>query len=463
MNFNSLEYGVFLMSVVVAYWMVVRSVAARHLVLLIASYLFYMTWSIEYAGLIFFSTIVDYFIGRLLGNTQSNRGRVWLLIISLTTNLGLLFVFKYFNFFVETGEQAATLFGLDLDWTRSPFLLPVGISFYTFQTLSYTIDIYRRRLEPERDFVRFAIFVSFFPQLVAGPIVRAIDFLPQLRSPPANEPSQFHAGMLRIFQGLFKKVVIADLLAHLLVDKVFASPDQFGAVDNLLALYGYAFQIYNDFSGYTDIAIGSAILLGFKLPENFRQPYLASDVREFWSRWHISLSTWLRDYLYIPLGGSRLGERRTTINLMLTMLLGGLWHGAEMKFVLWGLFHGILLILAHHSIFVGKKSAWSVFRCFHLVVFGWLLFRVESMQHLNAFFGQLYSGWGMPIQASSLFIAVLGLAFAEHLLDTHWVANARRWVAESSPSIFLGFFYAASILILVATSVDSPSFLYFQF
>ena len=443
--------------------MLTKAPLARRILLLLSSYVFYMSWSSYYIGLIVFSTLVDYLIGRQLGKSNDIRVRKLLLVTSLVTNLGLLFVFKYFNFFIETSEELVSVFGLDVSFTRSRLLLPVGISFYTFQTLSYTIDVYRRKLQPESSLLEFAIFVSFFPQLVAGPIVRAMDFLPQLKARPACSALHFQAGLLRIAQGLVKKVVIADLLATLLVDDVFSDPKSFGTIDQILALYGYAFQIYNDFSAYTDIAIGSAMLLGLRLPENFDQPYLATDVRDFWGRWHISLSTWLRDYLYIPLGGNRHGERRTTFNLMLTMLLGGLWHGAAMNFLLWGLYHGILLVLAHRYLGEKRSTFISVFSCFHLVVFGWLLFRVESIRGIQDFFQQVFTGYAMPMQASGLFITVLALAAIEHLISPKMYASLRENLADRLPSPVLGCLYATVILVLVGASVDAPAFLYFQF
>ncbi|MEL6108805.1 MAG: MBOAT family O-acyltransferase [Planctomycetota bacterium] len=463
MNFNSLEYGVFLLVVVALYWAITQSSVARRTLLLIASYIFYMSWSSYYAGLILFSTLVDFQLGRWMAKEESEPRRRVLLIISLVTNLGLLFVFKYFNFFVETGEQIVSLFGTPVEITRSRLLLPVGISFYTFQTLSYTIDLYRRKLNAETSFLNFAVFVSFFPQLVAGPIVRAVDFLPQMTKRPRMTTTRFHAGILRILQGLIKKVIFADLLAALLVDDVFANPKEFGTIDHLLALYGYAFQIYNDFSGYSDIAIGSAMLLGFQLPENFDRPYIAKDVREFWSRWHITLSTWLRDYLYIPLGGNRRGERRTTMNLMLTMILGGLWHGASMNFVLWGVYHGLLLVLAHRFTSMIRSGAARVFLCFHLVLLGWLLFRIESLSSLSDFGSSLISGNWLPGRASYLFMGILILASMEHFVQPERLAQLRTTLAAKVPSPVLGFAYAMILLLLVGATVDAPSFLYFQF
>ncbi|HKX46709.1 MAG TPA: MBOAT family O-acyltransferase, partial [Planctomycetota bacterium] len=383
MNFDSPEFLVFLPAVVLAYALLAGRLRSRHALLLAASYLFYMSWSWRYAGLIAFSTLLDYAIALRLGREERTRSRHLLLLASLVVNLGLLGLFKYFNFFADSADGLVHWLGLDWELPHHQLLLPVGISFYTFQTLSYTIDVYWRRLEPERDLVRFALFVSFFPQLVAGPIVRAADFLPQLRADRDATAERVRWGLARIFRGLAKKVLVADLLASLAVDRVFAEPEAFGSLGLALALYAYAFQIYADFSGYSDIAIGAAALLGFRIPENFDRPYRARNVREFWTRWHISLSTWLRDYLYIPLGGNRGDKLRTARNLLLTMGLGGLWHGAAWNFVLWGVYHGVLLVLARGIARGGAPaSAARVWFeravCFHLVLFGWLLFRTTD-------------------------------------------------------------------------------------
>ena len=338
--------------------------------------------------------------------------------------------------------------------------------------MSYTIDVYRGKLRCESNFLNFAVFVSFFPQLVAGPIVRAAEFLPQLRV--KNEPTiqQTRLALLLIVQGLFKKIVVADLLAYLLVDDVFAQPGSFNGVDRLLALYGYAFQIYNDFSGYSDIALGSAALLGFRLPVNFDQPYAAQSVREFWSRWHMSLSTWLRDYLYIPLGGNRRGDVRTCWNLLATMAIGGLWHGAAWNFVLWGVYHGVLLMM--HRVFKGdqstkegKKDAGDGFRrmvrvlvCFHLVLFGWLLFRIQNLGDLVFFTSDFTSQ--VPLRVSVLYLVLLALAISLHLIPQSMVSDFRKRTAQMpSPAIGLGL--AACLGLFMACSVQSGGFIYFQF
>jgi len=466
-NFNSPEYLLFLPLVVLLHAAVFGSSRARHVLLLVASYAFYMSWDWRYAGLIAFSTVVDYCLGLGLDQKErSERSRKLLLLTSLGLNLGLLGLFKYFNFFMDTAGDGLSLIGLDVTLPHHRLLLPVGISFYTFQTLSYTIDVWRRELPVERNFVRFALFVSFFPQLVAGPIVRASEFLPQLSRPPVLDNERVRAGLVRIFRGLFKKIILADLLANLGVDAVFNNPTGYSSLELALALYGYAYQIYNDFSGYSDIAIGSAALLGYHIPENFNRPYLSRNVREFWTRWHISLSTWLRDYLYIPLGGNR---GKTTRNLLITMLLGGLWHGAALNFVLWGAYHGILLVfsrgLDRRASEKGAASPlkiwWERALCFHLVLFGWLLFRVTGWSHFTEFLGGL-AKFDFSMSLDPLYIVILALAASVHLYPKARIESGLRrlWML---PAPVQGAIFAALILFFCGVTLKSPSFIYFQF
>jgi alginate O-acetyltransferase complex protein AlgI len=320
---------------------------AQQLGLFLLSALFYQSWAATMPGayrflfgLIVATVVLDYWLARLIDARADAGARRAMLVASLVANLGILGVFKYADFVGENLFTLARLLGRPATWNPWHLVLPAGISFHTFQSLSYTVDVYRRRLRPTASLLEFATFVLFFPQLVAGPIVRADEFLPQIAAPPAVDEARALAGLWRIALGLAKKLWLADTLALTLTDRVFAHPEQFSALENLLGVYGYAFQIYLDFSAYSDIAVGAAALLGFALPENFRAPYRSGDLAAFWRRWHISLSSWLRDYLYIPLGGSRDGEARTYRNLALTMLLGGLWHGAAWTFVVWGLLHG---------------------------------------------------------------------------------------------------------------------------
>ncbi|MEM8886330.1 MAG: MBOAT family protein [Planctomycetota bacterium] len=466
MNFNSPEFLVFLPFVVAGVFACGRNAFARNFLLLGASYFFYMSWNWRYAGLIALSTVIDYCVGLRLGSEEREGRRKALLVLSLVVNLGMLGVFKYHNFFVDTVESTFGFAGLDLSFLRHEFLLPVGISFYTFQTLSYTIDLYRREIPVERNFVRFAVFVSFFPQLVAGPIVRASEFLPQLRNGPTLRENNVRDGLPLVFKGLFKKVVLADLLAGLGVDAVFADPSAYSSFDLLMGLYGYAFQIYCDFSGYSDIAIGAALMMGFKLPENFNRPYLAQNLRDFWTRWHITLSRWLRDYLYIPLGGNRGSPGRVKFNLMATMVLGGLWHGAAMNFVLWGAWHGILLMFNRSS---PRSDAtvhgWVLARrrlvCFHLVVISWLLFRVTSMENFVEYVTGL-AAFSLSTQLSMAYFVVLASAAILHFVPRARVEEWSRRLARM-PDPVQGAIYAGLLVLFLAATMQAPAFIYFQF
>lgn len=424
MLFNSLPYAIFLLVVFGLFWAVSDRRRTAHVLLLTASYFFYGCWNVKYLGLIFFVTALNYFIGILLHRESRQAIRKLLLTISLVGSLGVLALFKYYNFFADEVFWIFKFYHIPFPFPRLHVLLPVGISFYTFQALSYTIDLYRRKIELCADFIDFALFVSFFPQLVAGPIVRAAQFLPQLKTKKRYSNDLISSGLYQVLRGLVKKMVFADYLGMYLVDGVFADPAAHGSLAILLAVYGYAFQIYGDFAGYSDIAIGSARMLGFELPINFDAPYNAQNLREFWQRWHISLSTWLQDYLYISLGGSRRGKARTYVNLMVTMLLGGLWHGAAWTFVLWGFYHGVLLALTRlFQRRTGGTEAWEphpgvrvlkTLFTFHLVCFGWIIFRAPHIADVGAILAGIlkWSDWSVGVPGGVL--VVLGLAFATH-------------------------------------------------
>ena len=467
MNFNSLQFFIFLPTVLLIYTYVYKRELFRDLFLLIASYFFYMSWNWMYAGLILASTVVDFFVGKRLSNATSLPARRLLLTLSLVFNLGVLAVFKYFNFFIDTAEIFSLGIGYNLSFLKHDLLLPVGISFYTFQTLSYTIDIYRRRIPYEKSFLKFAVFVSFFPQLVAGPIVRASHFIPQLHKQTVIKESNFEAGLLLVFRGLFKKIVIADLLAVLAIDDVFANPGSFSSFDLLVVIYAYSFQIYNDFSGYSDIAIGVAKMLGFNLPENFNRPYLSQNVREFWTRWHISLSSWLRDYLYISLGGSRRSAFRVRINLMITMFLGGLWHGAALNFIFWGTWHGLLLMLSRNKSKTPEstqsiyRTLWNRFVCFHLIAFSWLLFRIDSLEKLQEYLIGL-SKLSFSTVLNPMFFIVLVFAFVVHFTPKEFLdLSFRRYILL--PKIIQALVYSVLVIVFIGASTDAPQFIYFQF
>jgi len=373
--------------------------------LLLASYFFYGCWDWRFLALIWVSTAIDYFLGLKLGQTENKRSRKALVVTSLCVNLGILGLFKYFNFFADSFQIFAQSFGWDIDSVTLRIVLPVGISFYTFQSLGYVIDVYRKDIEPSRNLENFALYIAFFPQLVAGPIERASRLLPQISSPRILNKNMMQQGVVLILWGLFKKVIIADNMAAI-VNVIFATEGPINGAQALIGVYAFAFQIYGDFSGYSDIARGLAKMLGINIMRNFNLPYFAKNVQDFWGRWHISLSTWLRDYLYIPLGGNRNGNFKTCVNLMLTMLLGGLWHGAAWTFVLWGAFHGAVLcvyrlIKEPLSYWINPKSTfgitlWTWIRVifmFHLVCFGWLIFRAESMAQVNSFILGMLTYW----------------------------------------------------------------------
>lgn len=349
MLFNSIEYLIFLPIVFVLYWFVVnKNLKFQNILLLIASYVFYGWWDYRFLSLIVFSSFLDYFVGiKLFEAIDEKKRKLWL-YVSLFSNLGLLGLFKYYNFFADSFAVAMQGIGWQVDDLTLNIILPVGISFYTFQTLSYSIDIYRRTLEPTKNIVSFFTYVSFFPQLVAGPIERASNLLPQIEAKRKFSRESFNEGILQIGIGLFRKVVIADNLA-VYVDAVYANSELHNSSTLLLATVFYSFQIYYDFAGYSDIAIGTAKLFGFNFAPNFNFPYFSKSITEFWRRWHMSLSFWLRDYLYISLGGNRKGIKITYRNLLLTMLLGGLWHGSSWNFVIWGAIHGLFLSVEKYS------------------------------------------------------------------------------------------------------------------
>ncbi len=410
MLFNSLEFLVFLPLVALVFFRLRH--AQRWVWLLAASYFFYMWWKPAYAVLIFGSTVVDYFVALKMAECSEKRKRRGLLGVSLLVNLGVLFTFKYLDFFNDSLTHALGMIGIAWDAPELGLLLPVGISFYTFQTLSYTIDVYRGTLVPRRHFGTFALFVSFFPQLVAGPIERASRLLPQLEAEVRPDLARFVEGGKRILWGLFKKVVVADRLA-IYVDAVYADPGAHEGLTLVLATYFFAFQIYADFSGYSDIAIGAARILGYDLMENFQRPYFARNISDFWRRWHISLSTWFRDYVYIPLGGNRRGILRWHVNLMIVFMVSGLWHGANWTFVVWGALHGAYLVGAILSANLREDlaarlgmhqrprlhRAWEVFITFHLALIAWVFFRADSPGDALIVFQGAFEGIGVHLNA----------------------------------------------------------------
>ncbi len=475
MIFNSLEYAVFLPVVLGLYWVLRHR--ARLWLLLVASYVFYGWWDVRFLGLIIVSTLIDYTVARRMAAAVTERARTRLLLVSVVANLGILGTFKYADFFVYSAQRALTTFGLTetSTWTLG-VLLPVGISFYTFQTISYSFDVYRRRLEPVDDLLTFAVYVAFFPQLVAGPIERAHHLLPQFQHPrPRPGRDDVRSAGVLILQGLVKKVVIADVMAGV-VQTGFAGASATGArsagsVTVLLGVYAFALQIYGDFSGYTDIARGSARLFGIDLMRNFEAPYLSRSITEFWRRWHISLSEWLRDYLYVPLGGNRGTRWRTYRNLMLTMLLGGLWHGAAWTFVVWGLLHGLFLV-AHRPVRdrsrrdtgpLTRRDVLPILGTFHLVCFAWIFFRADSFGQAADVITGILSLRGGSIDVGDVVLVALaaGVLLA---LDLAQRVSGSHAVVLRLPATVRGVVYGGALVGLVLFSGGTPvPFLYFQF
>lgn len=387
MLFNSVNFIAFAVAIAIVYPFLHRRVVPRNVFLLLASYFFYGCWDARFLLLLLFSTLVDYGVGLAMGSTKNPSRRSGLLLVSIASNLGVLGYFKYANFFIESASHVLGQLGMHASYPTLQIVLPVGISFYTFQTLSYTIDVYRGQLKPNRNLLTFALYVAFFPQLVAGPIERATRLLPQLAAPVRYRKSDLFVASWLILFGYFKKVFVADNIGAS-IDPIFADPENFSAFETWLAVLGFSAQIYGDFSGYSDIARGVSRSLGFHLMVNFRVPYFAAGPSEFWSRWHISLSSWLRDYLYIPLGGNRRGTLRTSLNLMITMLMGGLWHGASTKFVAWGGYHGLLLLgekcfksRKAHTRVANRLVVIRILLMFLLTQIGWLIFRASTLEH----------------------------------------------------------------------------------
>lgn len=469
MIFNSIEYALFLPVVFGSYWLLRRHVRWQNALLLVASYVFYGSWDYRFLSLIIISTLVDYEVGRRIHRTDEERARKRLLILSLAVNLGILGFFKYFNFFIESATTMLTTIGLEPNPPLLDILLPVGISFYTFQTISYTFDIYRDRMEPTKDLLTFATYVAFFPQLVAGPIERARRLLPQLEVGRSLDVTRLRSGLGLILLGLFKKVAIADVMAGIAND-AFAGSATAGAPALIMGVYAFSLQIYGDFSGYTDIARGSARLFGIELMENFKQPYLSRNITEFWRTWHVSLSDWLRDYLYIPLGGNRQGRWRTYQNLMITMLLGGLWHGAAWGFVIWGGLHG--LYLAVHRRFREKVSRqpepwrWRdlglTLITFHVVSLTWIPFRAESFTQASQYIQGLLGRSG-EVQESFLALLVPAtlVIFAIDLIQRN--SGYELFFLRWRPAI-RGFAYSMMVVpIIIFSGGQTTPFIYFQF
>jgi D-alanyl-lipoteichoic acid acyltransferase DltB (MBOAT superfamily) len=477
-SFASLPFFILLLSALVLFWSVPNR-RFRLGVLLASSYVFYFEWSYVYASLLLFSTVLDFSVGVLLARARNPRARLALLLTSVTGNLGMLGVFKYYDFFASSFVRFSESLGLPVSLPVANLLLPVGISFYTFQTLSYTIDLYRGRIEPCRDFLRFSVFVTFFPQLVAGPIERARNLLPQFAAveKAAVTADEVLTACTRIAWGLFKKVAVANSLA-LHVDHLFGAQAELGAPGALLAGLGFGLQIYCDFSAYSDIAIGTASLFGIRIRENFRAPYAARSPQDFWRRWHISLSTWFRDYLYFPLGGSRSGTSRTLANLPLVMALVGLWHGADVTFILWGVLHGTAL--AVHRLVRRKNTGgeapppslprvvagWAA--TLGIVHVGWILFRAESLAVFLRMMADLFTlkSPTLPVDHGGLVLlwtAVVALEHAVVVAAPRLPSLASLLASHRFRLASLGFLLALDFAFFTRPDTWNAAFIYFAF
>jgi len=482
MLFNSLDFAIFLPIVFILYWFVTqKSLKLQNLLIVVASYIFYGWWDWRFLSLILFSTIVDYSIGQQLEKTEVITKRKLLLWVSILVNLGFLGFFKYYNFFLDNFITAFSFFGSSIKSNSLNIILPVGISFYTFQTLSYTIDIYRKKMQPTKDFIAFSAFVSFFPQLVAGPIERATNLLPQFYIRRQFDYTKAVDGMRQILWGLFKKIVIADNCAEY-ANAIFNNSTEYSGSTLFLGAIFFTFQIYGDFSGYSDIAIGTSRLFGFNLRQNFAFPYFSRDIAEFWRRWHISLSTWFRDYLYIPLGGSRGGTWMKVRNTFIIFIVSGFWHGANWTFIVWGFLNALyfipLLLLNKNRVhtnsviaegrwFPNTKESFSMLLTFFITVIAWIFFRADNISMAFDILREIFSKslfTGIEYFNSRLsFIVILIVLF----LLVEWIQRTKKHgleIAENKlPMLFRWIIYITIIFLIFIFEGNEQQFIYFQF
>ena len=483
MLFNSIEFALFLPIVFAFYWLVAnKNIRHQNILLLLASYVFYGWWDWRFLSLIIFSSFTDYVLALWMSKASNRRSRKILLVSSISVNIGLLVFFKYFNFFAASFSDAFTLLGKPIETTRLNIILPVGISFYTFQTLSYTIDVYRRKMEPTKDIISFFAFVSFFPQLVAGPIERASNLLPQFYKKRILQYEAAFDGFKQILWGLFKKVVIADGSA-LIVNEVFLNYSDYSGSTLVLGAILFSFQIYADFSGYSDMAIGTARLFGFNLMQNFALPYFSRDIAEFWRRWHISLTTWFRDYLYIPLGGSRGGRWVSIRNVFIVFLVSGFWHGANWTFIIWGAINAICFLplmltnrnrkntdtVAQNTLLPSAKELLQMTGTFTLSAFAWIFFRADSLSVAISYVSKLFSSsllsvpYVFGIGKSN---TILIMVFIFLLVIAEWFTRKKAHPLESDGkhgkliqwSICYGL-----VIIIFLFGRQEQDFIYFQF
>lgn len=487
MLFNSIDFAVFLPIVFILYWFVTQKhLLVQNLLIVFASYLFYGWWDWRFLLLIFSSTVIDYFVGRGLAKQDIKARRKALLWTSIVVNLGILGVFKYYNFFVDSFVDMFSLFGMQMKASSLDIILPVGISFYTFQTLSYSIDVYKRKLEPTKDFIAFSAFVSFFPQLVAGPIERASNLLPQFYKKREFNYSKAIDGMRQILWGLFKKIVIADNCAEY-ANIIFNNSADYSGSALVFGAVLFAFQIYGDFSGYSDIAIGTSKLFGFNLKQNFNFPYFSRDIAEFWRRWHISLSSWFRDYLYIPLGGSRGSISMKVRNTFIIFIVSGFWHGANWTFVVWGALNALYFLplllfnknrvnidtIAKNRLLPGFKEFIMILFTFGLTVFAWIFFRADSMEHAISYITNIFSSslfsipyifepdTGLPILPKMILLLIALFVLVEWLGrdGQYGISN----VVKIRSRVFRWSIYLAICFMIILFHGKQQEFIYFQF
>ncbi len=466
MLFNSWTFLIFFPIVFILYWFVVnKSVKIQNTFLAITGFVFYGWWDWRFLLLLILSLVTDFAVGYFLQTTINTAKRKLLIIFSLAFNIGLLVVFKYYNFFAQSLQNIFSVFGLKVDFVTVNIILPVGISFYTFQSLSYTIQVYRNKMEATKDFIAYAAYISFFPQLIAGPIEKATQFLPKFFKKRTFNYTQATNGVKLILWGYFKKVVIADTCAGF-VNDIFNNYTHYKGFILIIGAVYFAFQIYCDFSGYTDIARGLAKLLGFELMLNFNYPYFAKNIREFWHRWHISLSTWFRDYLFVPLGGSKKTINKTAINILIVFLVSGLWHGANATFICWGLLHALYYL---PSVYIKRKeqtysrliNILNIFITFALVTFAWIFFRANTITDAFHYINRMFhwNGIQFPGKTSAFFLILF-------LLMIDWVGrnneNALTGFVNKFPSVRYAMYLILAVFIL-ANFYQQQSFIYFQF
>lgn len=477
MLFNSLDFAIFLPIVFILYWLLKRNLKVQNFLIVVASYVFYGWWDWRFLSLIIFSSIVDYSVGIALDKSDRKRTRRILLMTSILVNIGFLGFFKYFNFFTDSFTDAFSFFGYQFKSQSLNIILPVGISFYTFQTLSYSIDVFRRKMKPTRNIVAFFAFVSFFPQLVAGPIERATNLLPQFYTKRKFDYAQAVDGVRQILWGLFKKIVIADNAAAFAND-IFANSADYNGSTLLLGAFFFAFQIYGDFSGYSDIAIGTARLFGFNLMRNFAFPYFSRDIAEFWRRWHISLSTWFRDYVYIPLGGSKVKKWAVIRNIFIIFIVSGFWHGANWTFIVWGLLNALYFIplmltkqnrsnlndVAEGKLLPNLREFIQINVTFLLTTLAWIFFRADSITHAFDYLGGIFSMslFSLP-ETRPKFLFILIFLF----LAVEWFQRNKQHALEFDtiriPRMARWTIYYAVVFVIFYYGGEKQEFIYFQF